>query len=376
MKLLFLDSRIPFLLENKGEPVGGASVRVFQLIRELSEQGHQAGILTWLGASEKIDGDPGFDIVESFRPLDLKPQLKSKIKGYDFFYDRYLMYQEIKQYQPDFIFQICAAINTGALAFIAARLNIPFVFLAASNADADGDYLSILNRTERFSYHYGLRKARLVVCQNAYQHEHFSKMLSEDKLLILPNPFKHRNNMAILDRKQRSYVAWLGNFSPVKNLPMLLQIARKLPKVKFKVAGSLMRTTNREIRDTLKVMEATPNIEVVGRLSRDQVFPFLSQACLLLNTSVLEGFSNTFLESFAVGTPIVTTDRIDPDQIINRQQVGITVPTNEELPDAILKLMENRNYQLISSKCVSYVNEYHDVTAICKKLTARLAEIT
>ncbi len=373
MKLLFFDQRIPFLLENRGEPIGGASTRVFHLITELSRQGHRTGILTWIGANSKVKEHPGFDIVESYRFLDLIPHSRSKIKGYDFIYDRFLMYKAVKAYNPDFMFQICSALNTGVLAWIANRLSIPFVFLAASNADADGGYENILNKISQYSYQYGLRNARLIICQNSYQYNLFRRKFKKEKLLLMPNPFRYQGSLpSPRPYKDRKYVAWLGNFSPVKNLPILSSIAKALPQVKFKIAGSLMRTTNQEILSALKDLETYKNVELVGRLTRNQVFPFLSNAYLLLNTSFLEGFSNTFLESFAVGTSVVTRNCIDPDQIINTHRIGATMENYEDLTEAIATAISDPNFDDMVVRCVNYVSQFHDVTSICEKLVEKL----
>lgn len=54
----------------------------------------------------------------------------------------------------------------------------------------------------------------------------------------------------------------------------------------------------------------------------NKVLSFLSKSHLLLNTSYYEGFYNTFLESLSVKTPIVTTQAVDPNNFIQKNNLG------------------------------------------------------
>ncbi len=234
MKLLFLDSNIPFILQDDGKPFGGASIRVFHLIQGFTKLGHQAGILTWTGAKKIIKHQPDFDVVESFRSPSSKG--RRKIKGYDFLRDRVRMYQKVKSYKPDILLQVTSAMNTGVMALIGKLLNIPFVFLVASDPDADGSYAKILSRLEVISYEFGVRRAQLIVCQNSYQCQQFKKRFGNKNIALIPNPFHYRKELPpFQSHKQRKYIMWLGNFTPVKNLPFMYQLVRSLPHVKFKI---------------------------------------------------------------------------------------------------------------------------------------------
>ncbi len=63
------------------------------------------------------------------------------------------------------------------------------------------------------------------------------------------------------------------------------------------------------------------NVEFVGLIPHDEVTSFLTEAYCLLNTSLFEGFSNTFLEAFSVGTPVVTLG-VNPDFILTIYDLG------------------------------------------------------
>lgn len=373
MKLLFLDSNIPFILQDDGKPFGGASIRVFHLIQGFTKLGHQAGILTWTGAKKIIKRQPEFDIVESFRSPSSKGR---KIKGYDFLRDRVRMYQKVKSYKPDVLLQVTSAMNTGVMALIGKLLNIPFVFLVASDADTDGTYDKILNRLEVISYEFGVRRAQLIVCQNSYQCQQFKKRFGNKNIAIISNPFHYRKELPPIQcHQQRKYVMWLGNFTPVKNLPFMYQLVRSLPNVKFKIAGSSTNKTSDEILNCLERLNSCDNVELLGNLNRDQVFFYLSKAYLLVNTSHFEGFSNTFLEALAVGTPIVSRESVDPDQIISKHGLGCAVKSYEEMGAAINTLIEDQNYDVVALRCKKYVADHHGLDQICNQLANALESI-
>ena len=72
------------------------------------------------------------------------------------------------------------------------------------------------------------------------------------------NPFLI--NDAIISTKDRFYVAWLCIFQKQKNLEGLFDIAKKLPNIKFKVAGDESLSIDDKTKYAIKQLRKLENV--------------------------------------------------------------------------------------------------------------------
>lgn len=366
--------QIPDLLVDKGLSTGGASVRQLAIAVGLTRVGQEVGILTWKGAKDFVNRELEFELVESYPP-------KGGIRFLRVIYYNFLKcYQAVKKYSPDYLFTKGSNLNSGVLALVAKLLGVPLVYIVTNDKDVDDRYKVGLKGIARRSYEYSLKVMKVVICQNAYQMKSIKSNYPGKKYFIVHNPYYHSKPLPEMQlRTQRSYVAWLGVFSHQKNLPDLVKIVQQCPNIPFKVAGSVPSGTMSKSRGlddasriALKKLKQCPNVELMGFLKRNEVPIFLSKAVVLLNTSHYEGFSNTFLESFAVGTPVITRQDIDPDSIISNNGLGTTVAHYDHAPSAIRDLFQIEDYKSISEKCRDYLKVNHSVISIAKQIVQGL----
>ncbi len=85
---------------------------------------------------------------------------------------------------------------------------------------------------------------------------------------------------------------------------------------------------------------------------------------MLLCTSDFEGFSNVFLEAFAVGTPVTTRRQVDPDSIIVRHTLGASAEDELALCKSVKTFwdMDANEYNALARRCQSYVRANHSPT--------------
>lgn len=370
MKFLFVDFTLPYLLRDSEYPVGGFAVQLYSWLKGLSAGGHRAGVLTWKGAAAYAPVDNSFDLLETYDP-------NAGIKVLKYFYS-YIpkMLSVAKAYEPDVLVQGCAGVNTGIMAFIAQQLGVPFINRVASDAETDARLPKIVpQQYERVAYRYGLRRAAAVICQNQYQLQHLQSYLPAGRLSIIHNPFAVADPAAVpRPRDERKYVAWLGVFRKPKNLPLLLQLARNLPEIRFRVAGTPERNAGSDVMDAMAGLERLPNVEMAGYVRRNQVLEYLSGAVALLSTADFEGFSNTFLEAFSVGTPMVLRSQVDPDSIVSQNRLGLVAADDDALEGMLRSMwsMPSPEFAEFSNRCVEYVREHHDPIRKMNELIAIL----
>lgn len=373
MRLLFYDMELPELIADKGESTGGAAVRQLAISHGLIELGHEVGILTWKGANSYVDKKLLIDLIESRPRPDKKSRFKL-IKANTYYF--LLMYLAARAYKPDVLIKKAFSVHNGVIALIASMLNIPFIYLVANDKDVDDRYKIGQNYFVIKSFKYAIQQSELIVCQNKYQYQQILERYPGKKLLLMTNPFYHNDNLPVIKPFiKRKYIAWVGLFTPQKNLPLLLEIARKLPEFKFKVAGMAPRK-NPKIELALKELKELDNVELAGYIKRNDIIEFLGNAYLLLNTSHYEGFSNTYLESFAAGSPVVARENVDPDQIIKNHKLGVSTSDNSEFPYAIRSLIREPDYEMLTHRCREYLLKYHDVQLLCKKFEESIKSIT
>ena len=368
LKLLFVDYEIPYLLKDANYPVGGACVRQYAFAKGLTELGHKVGILTWQGANEYVERNVSFDLLETY-------PLKGGIRKLRWIYRRFpSMIKAVKSYNPDFLFQKCAGGNVGIMAFIGELMKIPFVYMTSNNIDADDRYKESLNSINQILYRYGLKKAQAIFCQNKYQYDKFKKKFPNKKLIIVKNPFYYDGDLPELQHSfRRKYIAWIGIFQYQKNLPAFFRIVRDNPDTEFRLAGKFRVCNDRATITALKELKKCRNVKFEGYLKRSQIVSFLSNSYALLNTSHYEGFSNTFLEAFAAGTPVVTLG-INPDGIIKRYDLGF-VSNENEINLIFYKLKKNYDYLKSGKVMRKYLDSNHNYRNIAVYFINKLEKI-
>ncbi|GLR86572.1 hypothetical protein GCM10007857_32830 [Bradyrhizobium iriomotense] len=280
-----------------------------------------------------------------------------------------------RAYRPDIIIQGARGAGTAIMAFVADQLRIPFVHRVVSDGDVDERYKIGLRHYEWLSYSWARHRTAAFLCQNEYQREKLAALFPGTPIHVIHNAIAVAEDAAApLPRAERRYVAWLGVFRHGKNLPMLLRIAREHPAVQFRVAGMPERDTDQSTLDALNSLRHLPNVELVGCVRRADVQRFLSEATMLLCTSDVEGFSNTFLEALATGTPVVTRRTVDPDLIVRRHALGASAEDELALSKSVSAIwdMDANEYNAVATRCQIYVKANHSPTAKARELIAAL----
>ena len=371
MKILYFDFDIPYLIKDANYPVGGAAVEWLNWIKGFQKNQDEVGILTWKGAGAFLEDDADqYPVVETFG----RDEGIRYLRIYSLRLPRFM--EAISKYRPDVVIQGCASITTGLLAVAADQMGVPFVYRAANDMDADDRYKTRLSFLEAFFYRLGLRRSQGIVCQNQYQYQKFKKQFPEKPAIILHNPYEMPDDPILNPIEKRKYIAWLGVFQPQKNLPALYEIVKALPQYQFRIGGKLSKSSvDDATRQALKDLENAPNVTFEGYIKRTQIASFLSKAYVLLNTSHYEGFSNTFLEAFATGTPIVTTRKVDPDTIVERNQLGMISEDYQGLPTCIEQVVNHDDYQGMAERCQKYVIEKHNPLTLAAEFTDFLENV-
>lgn len=371
MRILFYDFTLPYLLKDSEYPVGGFAVQLGGWIKCFSYTNHKVGVLSFDGANLHVGKALDFDLIDTY-----DPDKGVKIAKYFYSYIPKLI-KGAKSFNADVIIQACAGVNTGIMAFVSSICGVPFVYRVANDMDVDGRCHSRLQKYEQMAFYYGLKKSSMIICQNQYQYDCLKKNYPNKPLHIVHNPYDTTKVLdRVIPRAQRKYIAWLGVFSRQKNLPLLLSIAKALPDVEFRVAGMPASSVDTKTKQALAGLECLKNVIFVGYIKRGQVLEFLSASIALLSTSHYEGFSNTFLESFASSTPVVCPFRVDPDAIITKNNLGLTTEKDDELVASITSIIAKGSdeYADLSSCCRDFLLDNFNPEAKAAQLVSLLSK--
>ena len=372
MRILSIDFSIPYLLKDDDYPIGGWAVQLSIWLRALENAGHETALLTWKGALAHVGSGQQIKLIETYDPAQ-------GLRVAKWFYS-YIpkIFAAARAYHPDVMIQGASAVDAAIMAFVAGQLGIPFVHRIVNDVNVDERCKLDLRFDEWIAYSWARHRTAAFLCQNEYQRGKLSALFPNTPVHILHNAVVVAEDApAPLPRAERRYVAWLGVFRHQKNLPLLLRIAQELPAIKFRVAGMPERDADQATLDAVNGLRHLPNVELVGYVRRADVQQFLSESTMLLSTSDFEGFSNVFLEAFAVGTPVVTRRQVDPDSIIVRHRLGASAEDELALSKSVKAFwdMGENEYNAFAQRCQSYVKANHSPTVKARELVAALTPL-
>jgi len=361
-RFLFYDDKIINILLQEEKPSGGAAVQAYGWIRGLAEAGQDIYVMT--------NNNRSGSLKEECKDINLIPLYDPKkgIRWLRWLYYRLpYIYKKIKHTNPDYLYQGIPGWTSFLLGIICRKLNIKYILRISNDYLLDSRFYKNYSKTHRFFQRLGINATYCILCQNDYQLSIIKNEFPGKIAIKIPNPIFLKNNLTVVDVSSRQYIAWLGLYQYQKNLQLLYEIAYLLKEEQFLIAGKELDDCEEETRYYLDKLKQLPNVKFTGFLSREQVLPFLSKAKFLLNTSHYEGFSNTFLEAMSVRTPIMSSQKVNPDSIITKHNLGIVYQDSSDLQKQYLCLTSEA-YEVMSNNTLNYVVQQHDYRILSERL--------
>lgn len=252
----------------------------------------------------------------------------------------------------------------GEVASFCKETGKKFVLFIASDSNLDDVYAedehshNVYGDDKRLC-EYAIRGADLVFVQTEKQ----GRLLLDrygKRGTIVGNPIDLKHGIARdVDLKARRYALWVGRSDPFYKRPMMLiELARRTPEIEFvMVMNPHNSLVEREVRRS-----KPPNVTIIKHVPYDQSDELFARSFALVNTSVMEGFPNTFLQAGKYSVPILSL-QVDPDGFIERHECGIVCKGNfDELVKGLRLLRDDLdNSQRFSENIRRYVEMNHSL---------------
>jgi len=351
-KILFITGYFPFRQ-------GGAEYQALLLAERLKQQFDISFIFRNHWDKNKIIHDRCYTLF-SIKPYQLKG-----MNGTFLFEDPQVR-SILKRVRPDIIYTRGANAYCLTAALYANKNNCKIVWHIAHDRDViPVQYEKIISKPfsliEKKIIEYGLMHSNCIIGQTRHQAMLIKKNYTKkcDYIIgnwhpIPDNPTKQRSTINIL---------WIANWRPFKQPEIFIRLAQEighLPNTRFIMIGR-----NTEYSE-IKAKAIANNVETLGELPNAQVNTLLSRSHLLINTSQMEGFSNTFIQAWMRKVPVISL-QVDPDNILQKMGMGFCSGNFTQLvQDTELLLKNHKLREEMGQKSRDYALQHHSLANIDK----------
>ena len=219
---------------------------------------------------------------------------------------------------------------------IFCRLNKRYlVFIGQKDSDLDESVIRSHEGAKGWwLFRKGMELANAVVAQTEFQRRGFAEQYDVDATVI-PNVLTLDGTS---EARKGDYVLWVGNSTEDKRPHLVVELARALPHIRFRMIMAMAPTRPNDdfIRSRLPEV---PNLDYLGHVPFSEISEHYQKARLFISTSRCEGFPNTFLQAWQFRTPVVSLN-VDPDSVIERYRLGRLSGTFERMIEDIRDLYD------------------------------------
>ncbi len=293
-------------------------------------------------------------------------------------FDYFNLMSALSELNPDIIYQNALTAHTGYCAFYAKRHKKQFIYHVASDYDLmPGEFfatswpMKILESIEKRLARYAIGNADNILVQTNKQRDLLLKNFGREECTvfqnILPSPEESTNHNALPIR-----IIWVANLKPVKQPELFVQLAEDLSArkdIEFVMIGRPgLQMGYQTLLDRAKKIE---NFHFLGEQNVSRVNYEISRSHILVNTSLTEGYSNTYVQAWQRGVPVVSL-YADIDGLLKDQKLGMLGESYAGLKEAVSKLIENSGLrEEIGRRAADYTEKNNSLRSV-EKLIALL----
>ena len=323
-KIVFWSTTILDLIE--GKAIGGIAVQLFFWSKVFVEQNWEVYSFTDCHKDTLVKEDI------TFLP-------KRNIKRINLLAEWWYAFHYISKLKPDVIIYRGANRELLPLVRISNLLGAKLLFFSASDVNFEPGKELIGGNANRRLYQDAVRQCRYFIVQNKHQQDTLQKNYGKESLQQYN--IWGRTGFSEQEQPPQSDVVWIANFRRLKRAEWVLDMAERIPRMKFVLAGG--PSGDGVYYKEMKVRAANlANVDFLGGRSFFYANELVAKSKVLLCTSTFEGFPNTFLQAWSNGLPVIST--VDPSGIIEANGLGEVVKDEEELTAALMHIVDDKQY--------------------------------
>jgi len=294
--------------------VGGSEVQLYQLATMLAKDNRYGVHFVISDVKQKTK-----KVIESVQvwPFDENPKWFRRIKGLRVFPSIVQLFSLLRTIDADIYIKRAAGFHTGLVALFCRLYKKKFVYMLASSIDCDKKGIRAYGWVPFCSYVYGVKKADMVVAQDARQQKQFKQTFGIGATLL--------HNSFLVPSKSRSMIKngilWVASCQSLKQPQLFLAMAKRFPTVAFICVLTKHRGHRDLFEQIQKEAKQISNLHFVPYVPFREIDRYFQQAKVFINTSTFEGFPNTFVQAAKNKTPIVSLN-VNPDNFLTRYECG------------------------------------------------------
>jgi glycosyltransferase involved in cell wall biosynthesis len=303
---------------------GGAEVQAAFVARALKDQGVDVSLVV---ADLPAEAHIPYPVESAFRGSDGLPGLR-------FFHPRMTGINDaLARVNADVYYQRNAGMLTGLVAHFARKHGRVFVYGAGSDTDFSFRDVLIHGVRDKTIFMYGLRRANGVVVQNNAQLEAAKRSIPAP-VVVISNGVLPAN---ATEPNLGGPILWAGGLRPVKRPNLFIELARRFPDREFVIVGGGTTTEVAYAAKSESEARSVPNIRLTGWLPNSDVIREIARASVVVNTSVVEGFPNVYLEAWNHGVPVVSFN--DVDGLLANEKLGALCTDLDDMERQLRRLI-------------------------------------
>ena len=332
---------------------GGAELKQVLIARELVKR---KNIVSFIVLNEKNE--------EQARTSDEIIIVKSysRSQNITFFKKVRMLWKSLKEANSDIYVQATYPPGIVALYCLIYRKK----YIRWLSSDKNVNLQDVTQRTTlitKISLYLDIKLAHLIIGQNEYQKEIIERRFRK-KCVIIKNPIPVLDIPINFEKKKEYILLWVGTIRSLKQPELFLDIAKTLPNVKFIMIGGVTNSEIELYNNIQKKSKSISNLSFLGFIPYNKIQKYYFQSSIFVNTSIVEGFPNTFLEAWNCSIPVISLN-IDPDEIICKNKLGFHSKTFKQMIIDIECLLNNDSLrQEIAMNAREYIKENHDLNKI------------
>jgi glycosyltransferase involved in cell wall biosynthesis len=350
---------------------GGAEVQLHHLATTLATlPGVRVSMVVERPRNGPVRGEIGDVALHFVRPTPLLDRLRRYLPVPSWPYLAALV-----RSGADVVVQRGGAVLTADAALAARVTRVPFMFMVAHDWDCSRRHTSGCQRVTGTSYLWALRRAALVIAQTHDQAQ-LLRRWHDIEAPVLRSGLPAATGPTERPEGADDPILWVGRCLAWKRPEVFLSLAELLPHRRF-VMVCPPYEGEEELAERVRIRAASlPNLEFIPFVPFRDTAALFAAAGVFVNTSVAEGFPNTFMQAARAGTPIASLS-VNSDDAIGRQGIGVvgehSVPVLAERINALLA--DRSGWQATSAAARRYFAANHELTAVAAVLVGLLGQV-